>query len=427
MWGRFSDRYGRRPALMVGMTASAIAYVDLRVLGHALAAVPVAPRAGVGRRNGERDPGVRRRRAQAGGAREGRSAGCRRRPTPASPSARCSGRRCVVLGPHAPGLAAAALCVLNIGFRVALPGRVARHGRSRASNVHKRGRSRRRGAGDVLTHSSEPAPRLIWIYAIGIGAFQGMNAILALFLAARFGVTSHTIGYFYTYIGVISVLTRALILGWAVDRFGEARLSRLGQMLLAIGLATMPFMHRMQRSGGVRGEAGRDSSGLGRSVAAVPAARTGGRAAAARHGVHLSVRHGAALARHSEQRARSVHGRAADVRRDGAGALSDSGRIRVRPVPGSCHFSFQPPWWPARFFLGWVWRNTPAQSANLSPRRRLSRHRVRHQVANSLGGRSMFASSTRAVSLFMAGAVVAGAACGGSELDRHRLEFAVGM
>ena len=97
----------------------------------------------------------------------------------------------------------------------------------------------------VITHSSEPASRLIWIYAIGMGAFQGMNAILALFLAARFGVTEHTIGFFFTYIGVISVLTRALILGWAVDRFGEARLSRFGQTLLAIGLAAMPFMHRM--------------------------------------------------------------------------------------------------------------------------------------------------------------------------------------
>src|SRR5439155_18741572 len=27
VWGRFSDQYGRRPALIVGMTASAIAYV----------------------------------------------------------------------------------------------------------------------------------------------------------------------------------------------------------------------------------------------------------------------------------------------------------------------------------------------------------------------------------------------------------------
>src|SRR5947199_1170123 len=41
------------------------------------------------------------------------------------------------------------------------------------------------------------------------------------------------------------MLTRAFILGWAVDRYGEARLSRLGQTLLAVGLASMPFMHRM--------------------------------------------------------------------------------------------------------------------------------------------------------------------------------------
>src|SRR4051812_9282142 len=27
MWGRFSDKYGRRPALLVGLAASAIAYV----------------------------------------------------------------------------------------------------------------------------------------------------------------------------------------------------------------------------------------------------------------------------------------------------------------------------------------------------------------------------------------------------------------
>src|SRR6478672_232046 len=27
LWGRFSDRYGRRPALLIGLTASAIAYV----------------------------------------------------------------------------------------------------------------------------------------------------------------------------------------------------------------------------------------------------------------------------------------------------------------------------------------------------------------------------------------------------------------
>ena len=130
----------------------------------------------------------------------------------------------LVLGPHGPGLAAAALCVLNIGFawrflvesRDMVEARATKHrpGRSRAAVLH------------VITHSSEPASRLIWIYAIGIGAFQGMNAILALFLAARFGVTTHTIGYFYAYIGVISVLTRALILGLGGRPLSARRVSR---------------------------------------------------------------------------------------------------------------------------------------------------------------------------------------------------------
>src|SRR5439155_12308945 len=35
-----------------------------------------------------------------------------------------------------------------------------------------------------------------------------------------------------------------LVLGWAVDKYGEARLSRVGSMLLAVGLAAMPFTQR---------------------------------------------------------------------------------------------------------------------------------------------------------------------------------------
>src|SRR5690606_2908700 len=48
-------------------------------------------------------------------------------------------------------------------------------------------------------------------------------------------------GYFFMYIGAISVLTRAVILGPLVDHVGEAKLSRLGIILLAIGLAGIPF------------------------------------------------------------------------------------------------------------------------------------------------------------------------------------------
>jgi len=243
MWGRFSDRYGRRPALIVGMSASAIAYVIFAysntlwllflsrlVQGSGGGTVSVI-QAYVA------DAVAPDQRAKAlGWLSAATNAGVALGPV--------IGSRFVVLGPHAPGLAAAALCVLNsiFAFRYLVESRDMVEARS---SVHKRGRSRD-AVLRVITRSSEPPSRLVWIYAIGIGAFQGLNAILALFLAARFGVTSNTIGYFYTYIGVISVVTRAGILGWAVDRYGEAKLSRVGQILLATGLATMPFIHPMQ-------------------------------------------------------------------------------------------------------------------------------------------------------------------------------------
>jgi MFS family permease len=146
-------------------------------------------------------------------------------------------------GSHGPGLAAAVLCLINIAFAFHFLAE-SRDMVEAKSSVHVPGRSAR-AVLRVVTHSNDAAPRLIWIYAIGIGAFQGLNAILALFLAVRFGVTQNTIQYYYFYIGVISMLTRAFLLGRAVDRFGEARLSRLGQTLLALGLATMPLMHRL--------------------------------------------------------------------------------------------------------------------------------------------------------------------------------------
>jgi nitrate/nitrite transporter NarK len=94
----------------------------------------------------------------------------------------------------------------------------------------------------VLTHSREAAPRLIWMYAIAMGAFTGMTAILALFLNDKFGVGADDIWIVFTYIGTISVITRAGILGWAVDRYGEVALSRVGLVMLALGLAAIPFM-----------------------------------------------------------------------------------------------------------------------------------------------------------------------------------------
>jgi MFS family permease len=94
----------------------------------------------------------------------------------------------------------------------------------------------RAAIGHVLSRWHEPAPRLIWIYAVGIGAFYGTIQIVPLLLADRLGVTERTVGYFVMYLGGMGVVVRALVLGRAVDRLGEGRLARLGIVILAAGL-----------------------------------------------------------------------------------------------------------------------------------------------------------------------------------------------
>lgn len=241
MWGRFSDRYGRRPALLVGLGASAIAYIIFAYAGSLwlLFLSRIVQGAGGGTvgviQAYVTDAVEPKDRARAlGWLSAATNAGVAIGPVIGSASTHLSHR--------APGFLAAILCVINVIFAARYL--VESHDMVEAKkNKPKKGRSRE-AMWHVITNSSEPKARLIWIYAVGMGAFMGMNAILALFLAARFGVTEKTIGYFYLYIGVISIVTRAGILGRAVDRFGEARLSRLGMSLLATGLISMPFIHR---------------------------------------------------------------------------------------------------------------------------------------------------------------------------------------
>jgi MFS family permease len=93
----------------------------------------------------------------------------------------------------------------------------------------------------VISHPGDAPSRLILIYAIAIGAFQGLTSILALFLHKKFNANEATMGLLFAYVGVMSVITRVFVLGKMVDWLGEARLSRLGTVLLAFGTATLPF------------------------------------------------------------------------------------------------------------------------------------------------------------------------------------------
>jgi MFS family permease len=148
------------------------------------------------------------------------------------------------MGHAAPGLLAAALCLINIAFAA----RYLTESRNPSDHVAVEGEERRTSRQIILrviSHSSEPSSRLIWIYAIAMGAFQGSFSVLALFLNARFQVTEQTIGYFFMYVGSISVFTRVLLLGRMVDWLGEAKLSRLGLVLLGLGVLGMPLARNL--------------------------------------------------------------------------------------------------------------------------------------------------------------------------------------
>jgi MFS family permease len=251
MWGRFSDRHGRRPALLIALGASAVSYL---VFGFANSlALLFLSRLVQGAGGGtvgviqayvadSTEPADRTR--ALGWLSAATNLGVALGPVLGSFAVRLGnrdlmpGESSLEMGHAAPGILAAILCLATMAFawKYLKESRASHDGASDRPR-----RTSRQAAWRVISHSGEPASRLIWIYAIAIGSFQGVNTVLALFLNARFQVTAETIGFFFMYIGAISVFTRVLILGRAVDRLGEARLSRLGIVLLAAGLLFMPL------------------------------------------------------------------------------------------------------------------------------------------------------------------------------------------
>ena len=256
MWGRFSDRVGRRPTLLIALGASAIAYLIFG-FAHSLLVLflsRVVQGAGGGTVGviqayvaDSTDPKDRAR--ALGWLSATTNLGVALGPVLGSFAIRLGtrdlmpGAGTMQMGRAAPGIMAAALCLLNMIF-------VARYLKESRdfSEQPQAGEIRRTSSQAiwrVISHAREPSSRLIWIYAIAIGAHYGSFAVLALFLNARFQVTEQTIFYFFTYIGSISVFARVLLLGRAVDWLGEANLSRLGLVFLAAGVLGMPLSRNL--------------------------------------------------------------------------------------------------------------------------------------------------------------------------------------
>jgi len=239
LWGRLSDRYGRRPMILGGLLISAAAYVLFEsadtvwmlflsrfVQGAGAGTVGV-----VQAYLSDSVPSSDRAKA-LGWLTAATSAGVMIGPAIGSLSAAYN-----LLGP---GYLAAILCILNFLFAwwwlpESFPSQASGKRRDAAPGAT------RRAIGSVLRNPRGAVQSLIWIYALGMMAFMAMNGVLALFLERRYSVTEETIGWFFVYVGGVSLVMRSIVLGPAVRRFGEIKILKAGVISMALGLLTIPL------------------------------------------------------------------------------------------------------------------------------------------------------------------------------------------
>lgn len=235
-WGWMSDRYGRRPAILFGLLVSAVAYVIFAFAGSIWLLLVSRVIQGLG--GGTigvvqayvADISLEKDRAKAlGWLSAVTSLGAVVGPAIGSILVRVGGYT-------APGLGSAILCLLVSVFAWRFL-RESRTDTQQFEAMHAPQGRNQRALRDVITHPNLPASRLIWIYAIAIGAFYGTTPLLPLILAQRLGVTTENVGYFVMYLGAMGVIVRTSILSRVIEKFGEPRVARAGMVFLAIGLA----------------------------------------------------------------------------------------------------------------------------------------------------------------------------------------------
>lgn len=83
--------------------------------------------------------------------------------------------------------------------------------------------------------------RLIVVNLFFTLAFTAMEAVFPLFTQRVFGWQALQNGYLFTYVGVIIVIMQGGLVGQLVKRFGERGVQIAGLALLAVGLALLPF------------------------------------------------------------------------------------------------------------------------------------------------------------------------------------------
>jgi predicted MFS family arabinose efflux permease len=233
LWGRLSDRLGRRPVLLVSIFMTAAAFllyglagtfamllVSRLFAGAATANIAIA-RAFVA------DVTTAEDRAKGMGI-IGAAFGLGFVLGPAIGSALSH------VSLAWPGFAAAALALVNgVAAFFVLPEPEERQVREAAAQDRFHAFFREMGRPGIR--------RVIVIYFLVVLAFSAMEATYAFLVKERYALSDRSVGLLFAYIGVIVVVVQGGLIGRLTRRYGEKALLVAGLALQAVALCALPF------------------------------------------------------------------------------------------------------------------------------------------------------------------------------------------
>ncbi|HVN79213.1 MAG TPA: MFS transporter [Terriglobia bacterium] len=235
LWGRISDRIGRRPIILLGLLGSSVSYLIFGLASSLLILFISRICAGIA--------GANISTAQAYIADS----------TP--PEKRAKGMGLIgaayglgfIFGPaiggvlsryalNLPPLVASALAFGNfIGALFLLPESL--QPENRTSHSH-------RGLNFVRMKRALQHPQLgifLSLFFISTFAFANLEATFALMTQKRFGFNAHENGYLFAYIGVLITIMQGALIGRLVKWVGERKLISTGLFCMIFGLGLLPY------------------------------------------------------------------------------------------------------------------------------------------------------------------------------------------
>jgi DHA1 family tetracycline resistance protein-like MFS transporter len=234
--GRLSDRYGRRPVLLVSLVGSAIGYYMIGVAGTL--ALVFAGRIISGITGGNistaqayiADVTTRENRTKGMGL-FGAMFGLGFILGPALAGILSK------YGVHVPFYFAAGLSLANaVALYFLLPETV------RPGGVEQVGPRRNRFVELVASLREKVFGTVNVVYFLLVTAFSIMTYAFVLFTAYRYGYNAEQNGYLFAFVGLIAIIGQGFLFHALVKRIGETRLTVIGCVLMAASLAVFPFL-----------------------------------------------------------------------------------------------------------------------------------------------------------------------------------------